>query len=166
MRDLLQWAMGGGGGAHSFVTELGEREKALLTCIRILKKYWAIDSAWPGVDLRICSRVLLFKYQTGEQVGLTWALLSVSITCISSENQWAIALFKYGVWSPKFILGSCVHLYSLAETPQLPLSPRIWAHMRGRYWSAKITAWVIGSFLLTNSSQWFLLHYIEEDETE
>ncbi len=33
---------------------------------------------------------------------------------------------------------SCVQLYSLAETPQLPPSPRIWAHIRGRYWSAKI----------------------------
>jgi hypothetical protein len=28
----------------------------------------------------------------------------------------------------------CVHLYSLANTPL----PRIWAHIRGRYWSAKI----------------------------
>jgi hypothetical protein len=31
-----------------------------------------------------------------------------------------------------------VQLHSLAETPQLPPSPRIWAHIRGRYWSAKI----------------------------
>jgi hypothetical protein len=35
-------------------------------------------------------------------------------------------------------LGSCVQLYSLAETPQLPPPPRIWAHVRGRYWPAKI----------------------------
>ncbi len=28
-------------------------------------------------------------------------------------------------------------LYSLAETPQLPPSPRIWAHIQGLYWSAK-----------------------------
>jgi hypothetical protein len=28
-------------------------------------------------------------------------------------------------------------LYSLAETPHPP-PPRIWAHIRGRYWSAKI----------------------------
>jgi hypothetical protein len=28
--------------------------------------------------------------------------------------------------------------YSLAEIPQLPPSPHIWAHVRGRYWSAKI----------------------------
>jgi hypothetical protein len=35
-------------------------------------------------------------------------------------------------------LGSCVQLYSLAEIPQLYPSPRIWAHIRGRYWSAKI----------------------------
>jgi hypothetical protein len=35
-------------------------------------------------------------------------------------------------------LGSCVQLYSLAEAPQLPPSPCIWAHIRGLYWSAKI----------------------------
>ena len=29
-------------------------------------------------------------------------------------------------------------MYSLAETPQLPPSPRMWAHIRGRYWSIKI----------------------------
>jgi hypothetical protein len=33
---------------------------------------------------------------------------------------------------------SCVQLYSLAETPQPSPSPRIWSHIRGRYWSAKI----------------------------
>ncbi len=38
----------------------------------------------------------------------------------------------------KIYLGSCVLLYSLAETPRLPPSLRIWAHIRGRYWSAKI----------------------------
>jgi hypothetical protein len=37
----------------------------------------------------------------------------------------------------KVLLGSCVQLYSLAETPQLPPTPRIWAHLRGLYWSAK-----------------------------
>jgi hypothetical protein len=31
-----------------------------------------------------------------------------------------------------------VQLYLLAETTQLPHSPRIWAYIRGRYWSAKI----------------------------
>ncbi len=35
-------------------------------------------------------------------------------------------------------MGSCAQLYSLAETPQLHPSPRIWAYIRGRYWSAKI----------------------------
>jgi hypothetical protein len=34
-------------------------------------------------------------------------------------------------------LFTCRHHYSLAETQQPP-SPRIWAHIRGRYWSAKI----------------------------
>ncbi len=39
---------------------------------------------------------------------------------------------------PEVYLGSCVQLYSLAETPQLSPYPRIWAHIRGRYWSDKI----------------------------
>jgi hypothetical protein len=38
---------------------------------------------------------------------------------------------KYGVRYPVY-LGSCIQLYSLAETPQQPTSPRIWAHTRGR----------------------------------
>ncbi len=37
--------------------------------------------------------------------------------------------------SPKFIWAPCVQLYSLAETPQLPPAPRIWTHIRERYWS-------------------------------
>jgi hypothetical protein len=37
----------------------------------------------------------------------------------------------------KVYLGPCVQLYLLAETPQLPTSPRIWAHIRERYWSDK-----------------------------
>jgi hypothetical protein len=36
------------------------------------------------------------------------------------------------------LLGSYVQLYSLAEASQLAPFPRIWAHIRGRYWSAKI----------------------------
>ncbi len=52
-----------------------------------------------------------------------------------------VSQVKYGVRSPKFILGSMcsAQLFSLAETPPPPPppSPRIWAHIRGRYWSAK-----------------------------
>jgi hypothetical protein len=33
---------------------------------------------------------------------------------------------------------SCTQLYSLAKSPELPFSPRIWTRIRGRYWSAKI----------------------------
>jgi hypothetical protein len=44
--------------------------------------------------------------------------------------------FNYGVRSPKFIWAPCAQLFSLADTPQPP-PPRIWAHIRGRYWSAK-----------------------------
>ncbi len=44
--------------------------------------------------------------------------------------------------SPKFIWAPCAQLYSLAETettqPPPPSSSRIWAHIRGRYWSAKV----------------------------
>ncbi len=43
------------------------------------------------------------------------------------------------IWSfiSKVYLGSCVQLYSSVETPQPP-PPHIWAHIRWRYWSAKI----------------------------
>jgi hypothetical protein len=36
----------------------------------------------------------------------------------------------------KFIWAPCAQMYSLAETPQAtpPPPPRIWAHIRGRYW--------------------------------
>ncbi len=40
--------------------------------------------------------------------------------------------------SPKIVQAQCAQLYSLAETSQPALSPRIWSHIRGRYWSAKI----------------------------
>ncbi len=46
-------------------------------------------------------------------------------------------IVKYGVRSPKFIWApvySCTHGLDSA----IPPSPRIWAHIRGRYWSAKI----------------------------
>ncbi len=42
---------------------------------------------------------------------------------------------KYGVRSPKFNWASFAQLYSLAKAPQPP--PRIWAHIRWRYWSVK-----------------------------
>jgi hypothetical protein len=45
-----------------------------------------------------------------------------------------LAWVKYRVRSPKFIWAPCAHLYSLAETPQQPPYPRIWAHIRGHYW--------------------------------
>ncbi len=41
---------------------------------------------------------------------------------------------------PEFIWAPCAQLYSLAETPQPPSPPPIWAHVRGRYWSAKTTS--------------------------
>ncbi len=46
-------------------------------------------------------------------------------------------LVKQGVISPNFICAPCAQLYSLADNPQPP-PPRIWAHIRGRYWSTKV----------------------------
>jgi hypothetical protein len=60
--------------------------------VELLKECCAIGSAWHGVDLR-------FYLQYGsncsyiEQVGPTWALLSVTITFISSEKQWVRGSF-------------------------------------------------------------------------
>ncbi len=52
---------------------------------------------------------------------------------ISKLNDWIMG------WISQVYLGSCVQLYSLAETPQLPpLPPPFWPHIRGRYWSVKI----------------------------
>jgi hypothetical protein len=45
---------------------------------------------------------------------------------------------KYGVRFPKFIWApvyGCTHWLRLRNSPT---SPRIWAHIRGCYWSAKI----------------------------
>jgi hypothetical protein len=36
------------------------------------------------------------------------------------------------------LVGSCVQLHSLAGTHATPPPPRIWVHIRGRYWSVKI----------------------------
>ncbi len=46
------------------------------------------------------------------------------------------SMVKHEVRSPKFIWVP-VYMYSLAETLQIPPPPRIWAHIRGRYWSAR-----------------------------
>jgi hypothetical protein len=45
---------------------------------------------------------------------------------------------KYGLRSPQFFLGVMCTAVLVGQDPStLPL-PRIWAHIRGRYWSAKI----------------------------
>ncbi len=59
--------------------------------------------------------------------------------CLWTQTYIPVILIKYVVRSLKFIWAPCAQLYSLAETPQLPPTiPRIWAHIRGCYWSAKI----------------------------
>ncbi len=66
-----------------------------------------------------------------------------------------ISLVRYGVRSLKFIWAPCAQLYSLAETPQLHPFPRIWAHIRGRYWSAKIddiSLWTLRSIICIKSA--------------
>ncbi len=58
---------------------------------------------------------------------------------LKNECQKYCNQVKYGVRPPKFIWAPSAQLYSLAETPQPPPPPpRIWARIRGRYWSAKI----------------------------
>jgi hypothetical protein len=62
------------------------------------------------------------------------------------NSDWRKSLLSaYSVRSPKFIWALCAQLYSLTETPQPkdykttpnPHYPRIWAQIRGRYWSTK-----------------------------
>ncbi len=58
-----------------------------------------------------------------------------------NRTHWAAAVpfsHRLNIWRKisKVYLGSCAQLYSWAETPHPP--PRIWAHIRRRYWSAKI----------------------------
>ncbi len=66
--------------------------------------------------------------------------LKLTSAIIFGKYQCANPKVKYGVRSSKFIRAPCAQLCSFAETPQPPPPPppRIWAHIRGRYWSAKI----------------------------
>ncbi len=64
-----------------------------------------------------------------DSVCLTWILFRVSIL----NQRLSMELDLQSLFGLQ-----CVRLYSLANTPQLPPSPCIWARIRGRYWSAKI----------------------------
>ncbi len=44
---------------------------------------------------------------------------------------------KYGVRSPNFIWGPVYSSTHWLRSRNYPHTPRIWAHIRGRYWSAK-----------------------------
>ncbi len=48
--------------------------------VQVLKKYCAISSAWPGIELRFCPRLLLFKNRT---VGSDPELFSLSLLYVS-----------------------------------------------------------------------------------
>ncbi len=61
-------------------------------------------------------------------VGWIRIMLTTKMLCLSHRLHMELDLQKKG---------SCVQLYSLVENPQLP-PPRTWAHIRGRYWTAKI----------------------------
>jgi hypothetical protein len=52
----------------------------------------------------------------------------------------------------------CAQLYSLAETPQFPLSPRIWAHIRGHYWSAK-TTYLCNPLIFRSNRRWRVCYW-------
>ncbi len=49
-------------------------------------------------------------------------------------------------------------VYSLAETPQFAPSPRLWAYIRERYWSAKIDDPFVTPWLLYSDTD-----YLTED---
>ncbi len=89
---LIDECVKGGGGGVECKAALINRVKLtteyfIVYCGRILKQYCPIGSAWPRIDLiEICPWLLLFKYWTGGP-DLTWTLLSVPITCISSETH-------------------------------------------------------------------------------
>ncbi len=62
--------------------------------------------------------------------------ICICIRCLAKDrvavlNRLNLSLDLQSLGTP------CAQLYSLAETPQSP-PPRIWAHIRERYWSAKV----------------------------
>ncbi len=65
-------------------------------------------------------------------------LLSYGGSDVISSRSYTIG--QICVRSPKFILAPCAQLCSMliGWDPPPPPPPGIWAHIRGRYWSAKI----------------------------
>jgi hypothetical protein len=63
-----------------------------------------------------------------------WRLENALCTCDSTHLDVSIHRLTVELDFQRFFWAPCAQLYSLAESPQLPLSP----HIRGRYWSAKI----------------------------
>jgi hypothetical protein len=105
-----------------------------------LSKIWVRD---PGVkkapDPGFGSATLVFILPVKQQEFLISTVTTDEIT----NSMVRRLCFKHRL-NMELDLQSLFGLYSLAETPQLPpkdtppLSPRIWAHIRGRYRSAKI----------------------------
>ncbi len=95
-------------------------DSAAIMCL--FKSLLRLLQSWDGIFMKLFlySRVLYIIHRTLSLIKL--------IT------------FNYAYYNQAEVyLGACVQLqlYPLAETSQLPL-PRIWAHLRGRYRSAKI----------------------------
>ncbi len=68
--------------------------------------------------------------------GSTGAMTRLAL-CDCSDDMTVDCIHRLNM---EFILAPCAQLHSLAKTPQPPPPPipRIWAYIRGRYWSAKI----------------------------
>ncbi len=93
--------------------------------IAIKRKLATSKKKWKRKNLKKPTGPPLTTYQY-----LTFLLMLFRVLVL------VVPQIKYGVRSPKFIWAPCEQLYSLAETPPSP--SRIWAHIRGRYWSAKV----------------------------
>ncbi len=100
----------------------------LLNIKAILKKKWKRASCQTQIRILTNEKRDVRLYPILSRASLTLMIMYRLYTTCG----------KYGVKSPKFIWAPCAQLYSLSETPQPPPSARIWAHIRGRYWSAKI----------------------------
>jgi hypothetical protein len=83
-----------------------------------------------------CHRLAIYDYNVEEQIHCRICRIVVNFARLWFRHR----LKMESDLQSLFGLLCTLQLNSLAETPQLPLSPRIWAHTRGRYWPAKISS--------------------------